>query len=315
MHLKLFKDKWISKALTLYNYIWQKQTLSCFQPSAVNIYLLHGNCLEIIEKAKKNGAMIIGEAVNLHPRILDQLLKDEAQELGLPYKIDQKIVNKKSSVVLLCDYIITPSTAVKDSYVISGFPEDRIKILPYGSIFFTVKEKNHVSRSNGDKLKIVTVGQIMLRKGQYRMLSALRDHMNKYEVTLIGRESPEYLEKIKEINPIFFHKSHLKHSELLHNLSDFDVFVLPSIEDGFAVVVMEALSAGLPVLVSKYAGSSEIIKEFGGGLVYDPKDNLDFLNKLEKIAIGKYPSLKIMPKSWEDYAQDLIDFTKSISHS
>jgi glycosyltransferase involved in cell wall biosynthesis len=60
-----------------------------------------------------------------------------------------------------------------------------------------------------------------------------------------------------------------------------DVFVLPTLVDCWALVVNEAMASGLPVINSKYAGSTELIVEGETGWVVDPRDQTDVVAKLQ----------------------------------
>ena len=68
--------------------------------------------------------------------------------------------------------------------------------------------------------------------------------------------------------------------EYVNNIEEFyhkcDVFCLPSLDDGFGMVALEALACNLPVIISSNAGASELFKEKACGLIVRPK-------KLQKI--------------------------------
>ncbi|MGH9876279.1 MAG: glycosyltransferase [Nitrososphaerales archaeon] len=299
LHLAIFKDKLLWRMMPLYHLIWQIETYLFFQPRAVNIFLLHGASTYLMQKAKKAGKLIVGEAVNIHPRVLERILTEEAGSIGSNFQANTINTYKIEIEIALCDYILAPSTAVKESYIECGFAPEKIHVIPYGFPSCHLKDRGKIDAA---KTKIVTIGQVTLRKGQYRLVKALHQQMDKYSITLIGRDNPDYLAKLRGINKSFTHIQHVPHDMLMKELPGYDIFVLPSIEDGFAVAVAEALSAGLPVLVSKYAGASEVIQNIGGGLVFDPKDDNDIVIKLERIVAGDYPKLTILPPSWADYA-------------
>ena len=61
-----------------------------------------------------------------------------------------------------------------------------------------------------------------------------------------------------------------------------DVFVLPTLEDTWGMVVLEALSFGKPVLCSKYAGTKEMIEPGVNGFVFDPRDTAELAEYMEQ---------------------------------
>lgn len=275
--------------------------MSSFEPNDINVFLLHGNSKRIIEKCRDMGKIVVGEAVNMHPHILDQRLKEEACGLDLPYKsfISKNIIDES----LMCDYILAPSEGVALSYLASGISSDKIITIPYGSV--GAIEINCKPKKMGSKIKVLCVGQIMLRKGQHRLLAELNDS-SRYDITLVGREHPEYMARIRKIGTPFNHVRHIEHVKLMEVMSNYDVLVVPSIEDGFAMVALEALSSGIPVVVSCFAGASEIIKKCGGGFVFNPLQPGDLIDKLEQVVNGEYFPTGIAIPTWETYANNLI---------
>lgn len=69
--------------------------------------------------------------------------------------------------------------------------------------------------------------------------------------------------------------------ELYHNA---DVFILPTREDCFGLVILEAMCASLPVISSKYAdGAFDLVAEGENGYIVDPEDTHAFAEKIDQI--------------------------------
>ena len=85
---------------------------------------------------------------------------------------------------------------------------------------------------------------------------------------------------------------------LIQEYQSADLFVLPSRFDTYGVVAHEAACCGLPLLLSKYAGSSaNLILEGKNGFVVDPYDREDFSEKISKILDNKKLRLTMGKKS------------------
>lgn len=131
-----------------------------------------------------------------------------------------------------------------------------------------------------DRIVFVTVASLIPRKGIDHLLSSwgmvpksLRDRAS----LLIVGEGPERerlvrMAEASAVDNVRF-LGHLPAREVADCLAAADVFVLPTLEDVWGLVVNEAMATGLPVLCSKYAGSSELVHDSEDGFVFDPFDH------------------------------------------
>jgi glycosyltransferase involved in cell wall biosynthesis len=98
-----------------------------------------------------------------------------------------------------------------------------------------------------------------------------------------------------------------------------DVFVLPSIVEGRALVQQEAMSCGLPIIVTRNAGGEDLVEDGKAGYlipIRDPQaiaeklemlfNNRVLLNEMRQAAQSKAQSL-----SWTDYRQRIVEITEA----
>ena len=136
----------------------------------------------------------------------------------------------------------------------------------------------------------------------------------------IEKDLTSRLNKYKKNKKIVFKKS-MKQSDLKKYYNISDVFVLNSIEDGFGMVILQAMACGLPVITSQNTGGSEIIEDDKNGYII-PIRSLEILKK--KISflynnpkrcfeMGMIAKEKVNSKySWESYGKRQIDLYLSI---
>ena len=79
-------------------------------------------------------------------------------------------------------------------------------------------------------------------------------------------DKPFFEKKIRAENIIIYgHVSHLKLNNIINKCH---VFVLPSIQEGLAMVTLQALSGGCPVIVSENTGAKELVKKNKCGMLF-----------------------------------------------
>ncbi len=100
-----------------------------------------------------------------------------------------------------------------------------------------------------------------------------------------------------------------------------DALVLPTFNEAFGLVVLEAMSSGLPVLVSSLAGASELVNDGVNGLIInDPSDALEIATKLGtmlfdenlRMSLGKEARQTALKYTWDLVAQRHIEVYEAI---
>jgi glycosyltransferase involved in cell wall biosynthesis len=93
-----------------------------------------------------------------------------------------------------------------------------------------------------------------------------------------------------------------------------DVFVCPSVEDGFGLVVTEAMACGLPVVVSDHTGAADLVVPGETGYVVPYNDPGGYARALETLrrdpqrraAMGRAARAAIQAHTWDHYRQQLV---------
>jgi len=156
----------------------------------------------------------------------------------------------------------------------------------------TLKYRNHkdylVKRKKYPEYLLLYVGQLIRRKGIIQVLKAL-DNLQDPEIGLLivgsgplEKELKKFCEE-KKLNHIFFEE--FQQQEMLPKYYALvDIFILPSFEEVWGLVVNEALASGLYVLSSKYAGVSyDLIREGWNGEIFNPDDVGEIVDLITRI--------------------------------
>ncbi|MBN2544683.1 MAG: glycosyltransferase [Spirochaetes bacterium] len=142
-------------------------------------------------------------------------------------------------------------------------------------------------------IKLLFIGRLIKFKGLNLLLNALSELKQKNIILyIIGSGNDEdFFKDTARSNNLVNVKfcGYLQKSEIIYYYSICDYLIFPTLNENWGLVINEALSCGLPVLSSIYAGGShDLIKEGVNGFIFDPLDKRDFVNKLKKIILHKF---------------------------
>jgi len=233
---------------------------------------------------------------------------------------NKSVMDDRNEEIRLSQYFLGASKVVKESLIYCGVNEDDIYLVPYGvdktkfSFIPKVKEKL--------PLKLVFVGQITYRKGIHHLLKIISS-MNQYEVELylagsIDKSSDIILGYDKYPNIHF--KGFVTRDILPKLYQESDVFIFPSFAEGYALVILEALSCGLPCIVSNLSGGNDAIQDGYNGFTFEAGNDEELLSKIQwfienydKISEMSYNARNsINDLSWDEYYKNINKALKSI---
>jgi glycosyltransferase involved in cell wall biosynthesis len=276
-----------------------------------------GQGLCCIKKAKKHEAITVVERGNSHPTFQEKLLKEEYAKFGQEWKHWFELLNKRMLKEFeICDYINVPSTFCAETFIKNGFDENKLLVLPLGADVnkFKPAEKN-------EKFKVVSTGQIFLRKGIPYLLEAWEKlNLKNAELVLIGNvydEIRHILKKYAANKTIRIIDGGVQDN--IHEIATSSVAVFPSIEDGFAITVVEAMACGCPVIVSENTGAKDIVtKEIGfvipirSSKAIADKIRYFYDNGKQAEKMGKAARKQAEKYSWERYEKESVKLLEKL---
>ncbi|MBE9135946.1 glycosyltransferase family 4 protein [Nodosilinea sp. LEGE 07088] len=234
---------------------------------ANTIYGFNGASLDLFQYAKSHGYRCILDQTLVERTYLHLLLQEEearwADWVSHPFKpavSDIDLAKRERQEQDLADQIVCGSSFVKESLILRGVPSKKIFVIPLGgintkSIISEDKPLSH-QKYRQESLHILFAGSVGLRKGIPDLLHALCQLKSRipFVCKIVGpiELSSEKVEKYSSVCSFLGKVPRSKMPEL-YNWAD--VFVLPSICEGSAMVTYEALQYGLPVITTHNAGS------------------------------------------------------------
>lgn len=220
--------------------------------------------------AKRRGAHFVLDRACPHVDFQQQIVEEESAALGIPYRLQPAwFRDRQLAEYSEADRILAPS-----EYTRATFPEDiRNKIIKaplFGRCAFPAK--THPERH--DEFTVGVVGGEPLRKGYLYLLDAWERLALRNARLLIRTDAG--LTHYPALRQRLARLSNVEIVRYVPDINDFyqrcDVFVLPSVDDGFGMALFEAMANEVPCIATTHCGSSELLTPGRDGIVIPPRN-------------------------------------------
>ena len=255
--------------------------------------------------------------------------------IGIPYIVTVQSLEKKGFWEKLAyknaAFCIAASGAVKEYFQSMGV--ESIAVIPNGIDIKRFEKLNRQEARNklglNGEFAIMTVARFEKRKGLEFLIRALPELNFPFVCFLVGdgeeRGNLENLSKNLGVSDKVKFLGQIENKKIPEYLSAADCFILPSLEEGFGIVVLEAQAAGLPVIGTNVGGIKDIIEDGRTGLLVEPADPKALAEAIAKVYSGqefikpdleKYDWDKITEKVYDIYQKVLapLEITKLTSN-
>lgn len=266
----------------------------------------------IVRRLKRAGVTVIVD-VPIAPNAYARSVVEAHGEKNLSY--DPAVLLLENETFALADLAIAPSEFVADE-IRKIQPDLPIEVVPFG-VNLPATARTH-DKKPGAPLKFAFAGAVNPRKGIPDLLEVWQDpRFQTAELHLLGRVFPV-------VQPQLHNNSNAAgiktpgYVNTFEYLQDCDVFVFPSWMEGSAKAVYEAMAVGLPVVVTRQAGS--IVRDGVDGFVIEAgdtdvlKDRMTwFLDHPEDLArMGANARDRAASQPWAKYARNVAEIYQRI---
>jgi glycosyltransferase involved in cell wall biosynthesis len=247
---------------------------------------LSGAALRTGRTAKARGIRYVCDRGSSHIRFLETIMAEEHERWSLPYHgVDPRVIAREEAEYELADRITIPSGFVYDSFVQQGVAPAKLSVVPYG---VDLQRFQSVARPDPERFDILFVGNVSVRKGIGYLLQAFQrvQHANK-RLTLVGGISPDGASLLKRqaaTDGEIVIRGHVSQPNLKHIMSRSHVMVLPSIEEGLALVQAQAMACGCPLISSRHSGALDLIEDGKEGYIVPIRDADAVAERLQRLA-------------------------------
>jgi len=232
-------------------------------PPAAIFHGWTGNCLACIKKARQYGSIIMIEQATMHPSDWQDAVLKECETFGIRpsdcrASLPAQLIRRMEREFEMADAILVPSQVARRSFERAGYAERTIVVNAGVDHHFFSPPPKPAPR---DIFRVCFAGRVELLKGLPYLLRAWNQlGLTKAELVLIGEVAPEMHQIIKQwarSNVRFL--GFLPPSELADWYRASHLFVFPSVNEGLARVIFEAMACGLPVVATEQSGAEDCI--------------------------------------------------------
>ncbi len=276
--------------------------------------------LHSLRKAKRRSIPTILDHPMLHVNAWLSLAREEYARSGTDTKgyyslLPQALVRRMKLEYREADRILVPSSISEDTFLQNGIAAGKLVRIPYG-VDTSAFCPGDIGRT--DIFRVLYAGRLELLKGMRYLLDAWRMlDLHNAELWLVGRVMPEVEPFLKQgATRSIRIVGNVTREELAKYYQSADVFVLPSLCDGFGLVILEAMASGLPVIATVNTGGPDVVTDGKEGFVI-PIRNSDALaerlhwfysHRSQASEMGRRAREKVMSHfTWEHYGGRILE--------
>jgi starch synthase len=231
-------------------------------------------------------------------------------------------LRRKEAELDLADVIVCASSFVKNSLAARGWPDSKLRVLPYG---VTASATRPATKGQAHPLRLLYAGVIAPHKGIHHLFRALCGLPEKaVSLTLAGHWIPGFRNWIERRFRVPFHYAgRLTAAGLSAAYRNADVLLFPALRDGFGLVLVEAMAQGLPVIASTSCAAPDLIQDGIEGLIVPPSNPVR-LGEAIQILLDRPQLVPAMAEAayqlsrrltWERYHLRVLNLSRALAAS
>jgi glycosyltransferase involved in cell wall biosynthesis len=284
------------------------------------VYAYEDGALNTFRRAKSLGLICIYDLPIAYWETAKKLLHEEAERLpawaeslagGISdstEKCDRKVMEME-----MADIIVTPGVFVADSLP-TWTKGKHVIISPFGSPSANGNDIHPNRNVKSSKLRVLFVGSMTQRKGLGDLFEAIKLLNNPLIELVVMGSLISSMEFYRGQLSTFTYMKNRPHHQVLELMRSCDVFCLPSIVEGRALVMQEAMSQGLPLIITANTGGEDLIIEGETGFLVPIRSPDSIAAKLQWFltnpshvkAMGKKAQEHAVNFTWKGYGDTIV---------
>ena len=237
-------------------------------------------CLTSLRAARRKGATTLVESGTRHPRHWRQAALDECARFGVDdleggAALPEVLIRRMEREFQTCDRIVVPSSVAHKSFAEMGYQDKTVVVLPGVDTEFFSPPPQPVETP---LFRVCYMGRVQAAKGLGYLLQAWkRLALPKAELLLVGEATPAIQPLLRKFADSTVRVvQRMSPAEIADCYRKSRVFVFPSVSEGLAEELLEAMASGLPIVASDMSGASDCLEQGKEGWIV-PIRNIDAL--------------------------------------
>ncbi len=283
---------------------------------------LSGAGLKSGQLVQRRGGRYVCDRGSSHMRYQNIVMNEEYARWGFPFQTsDPRIIDREEAEYAAADAITIASEFSRRSFLEMGVPAEKIYKIAYG---VGLDRFRPASAPEKNAFNILFAGTVSLRKGVPYLVEAFQQFRHPAKkLLLVGPVEPAAKEVLDRLDLTGVEiPGRMPQPQLAEYMQKSHVLVLPSIEDGFGLVMAQAMACGCPVISSENTGGPDLITEGIDGFVVPIRSAAAIAERFQQMADD--PALQermraaalVKVKSfggWHEYGLHYIDFLKQLT--
>ncbi len=245
---------------------------------------ISGSSLSAGQLLQRHGGVFVCDRGSTHQRYQQEIVADEFQRWGVARPVsDPRDTRREEAIYEAADAITVPSSVARRSFVEMGVAADKVHVIPYG---VRLEQFTPTASPPVGEFHALFAGAVGLRKGVPYLLqafAALRHPRKRLRIAgAIQEELRPLLAQLPTEHVEFL--GSVPQPELANLMSRSHLLVLPSIEEGLALVQAQAMACGCPVLCSTNTGGEDLFTDGEEGYIVAIRDAEALTHRMQHLA-------------------------------
>ncbi len=293
-------------------------------PSLDAIHAFSGVALHVLEYAKEKNIynqLLRGSA---HIETQTALLLSEAKRSGGAADIPSHWMRQREQAeYAIANKIIVLSSFAAKSFLVQSKAlfQDKLDIVPLGTdqAVFEVSPEVITRRiqrvRKSKKLKVLMAGGLSAQKGAADFIETAASLSDYMDFSFVGSPEPDWQKRCRQKAPQVNFIDRVAQNALPTIYAQHDIFYFPTVQDGFAAVIAQALSSGMCVIASEHSAAPDIIENGKNGFLVPAQQSKVSIELLRQLNMQREKIVDIIQsgrglvksRSWQDVAQDFAE--------